>query len=92
MPKTVNATPCDRKTFVFHKGEAFEIVRFFDGNTYVNRNFEGMPLRTPQIPEFTTYGEIRIAYQKTYGIILPEAKDLKFIPSGTHKQCAYAII
>ena len=92
MNKTVNATTCTKETFLSHSGTKLEIVRYWDGTCYINRADNHAHTRTPDIPEFTTYGEIRNAYAKVYGIILPEAKHLSFGPAGCHKQYAYAVV
>lgn len=92
MNKTVNATACTKAAFLAHPGTRFEIVRYWDGTCYVNRSEGDMPLETPQVPEFTTYGEIRNAYARVFGINLPKVEELAFDTSSTRKRYAYAIV
>ena len=92
MNKTINAVASTKAQFFAHPGTRFEIARYWDGTSYVNRYDGDTFLETPSVPEYTTYGEIRNAYAKVYGINLPEAKDLTFGPAGCHKQYAYAIV
>ncbi len=92
MPRTVTATPCTKQAFLAHRGERFEIVRYWDGTCYVNRFLGDEAVETPAIPEFTGYGEISGLYASLYGIILPSPKDLGFTLPIPGKQYAYAII